>query len=164
MESREYLGFVVFEDGTIYKNGSAVTLYKNKKGYLFLSIKVNDVWTSIMHHRVVAGAFLGEIPEGYEVNHIDCIRDNNHISNLEYVTRKYNREYSYSQGNRDVSGVLNANCKYTEDTITLICKRLENKDYKSIPKLAKELGVNEQTIYAIKNKRQWTNISTDFNF
>lgn len=164
MESREYCGFIVFEDGTLYKNGHLVNLYKNKKGYLFLSIKVNGKWTSIMHHRVVAAAFLGEIPDGYEVNHIDCIRDNNCISNLEYVTRRYNREYSYAHGCRDVTGILNANCKYTEEMIIEICQRLENKDYKSIPKLAKELCVNEQTIYAIKNKRQWTNISADFDF
>jgi hypothetical protein len=41
-------------------------------------------------HRVVAETFLGEISDGYEVNHIDEDKSNNNLSNLELVTRSEN--------------------------------------------------------------------------
>lgn len=41
-------------------------------------------------HRLVATAFLGEIPEGYVVDHIDHNRSNNAISNLRYLPKPIN--------------------------------------------------------------------------
>ncbi len=36
-------------------------------------------------------AFNGAIPEGYEVDHIDRVRDNNNLSNLQLLAVKENR-------------------------------------------------------------------------
>jgi hypothetical protein len=65
-----------------------------------------DLWsfgkrrqTSI--HRVVAGAFLGIPVDGMEVNHKDGNKLNNHVSNLEWVTRSENEQHS-----REVLGNL----------------------------------------------------------
>jgi hypothetical protein len=41
-------------------------------------------------HVLVAKAFIGDIPKGYEVNHIDKNRANNHVSNLEIVSHRAN--------------------------------------------------------------------------
>lgn len=41
-------------------------------------------------HRLVWELFKGEIPEGYEINHIDGNKANNKLSNLELVTRQEN--------------------------------------------------------------------------
>ena len=41
-------------------------------------------------HSIVARAFLGERPEGMEVDHVDGNRANNAASNLEYVTHREN--------------------------------------------------------------------------
>jgi hypothetical protein len=38
-------------------------------------------------HRVVAECYLGLCPVGYEVDHIDGNKINNHISNLQYLTK-----------------------------------------------------------------------------
>ena len=65
-----------------------------------------DLWsfgkrrqTSI--HRVVAGAFLGIPVDGMEVNHKDGNKLNNHVSNLEWVTKSENEQHS-----REVLGNL----------------------------------------------------------
>ena len=45
-------------------------------------------------HRVVAGAFLGIPIEDMEVNHKDGDKTNNHVSNLEWVTKSENEKHS----------------------------------------------------------------------
>ena len=44
-------------------------------------------------HRLVALAFIGEPPQGTEVNHKDENKRNNHANNLEYTTRWQNLKY-----------------------------------------------------------------------
>ena len=41
-------------------------------------------------HRLVWEAFNGPIPDGYEIDHINTIRDDNQLSNLRVVTHKEN--------------------------------------------------------------------------
>ena len=49
-------------------------------------------------HRLVASAFLGQPPsaEQWQVNHLDCCRSNNHLSNLEYATPRQNVQHSWA--------------------------------------------------------------------
>lgn len=49
-------------------------------------------------HRVVVSAFVGEIPKGMDVNHINGIKTDNRISNLEICTRKQNIHHSMRMG------------------------------------------------------------------
>ncbi len=49
-----------------------------------------DIRKSFLVHRVVAETFLGPIPEGYHVDHIDNNIHNNDISNLQFLTPEEN--------------------------------------------------------------------------
>ena len=65
-------------------------------GYLTFScrnVKLNKR-LSLLHHRVYWEAFRGKIPPGMVINHIDGIRHNNTLSNLEVVTQKENVRHS----------------------------------------------------------------------
>lgn len=46
-------------------------------------------------HRLVAEAFIGEIQNGYQVDHIDCNRTCNHVNNLRYIPVSDNVTRSY---------------------------------------------------------------------
>lgn len=58
-----------------------IRLFKEGKGKHFLV------------HRLVYEAFKGEIPEGFEVNHLDECKDNNSINNLNLLTHIENNKW-----------------------------------------------------------------------
>lgn len=55
-------------------------------GYLLVWAKIGDV----MVHRMVYETFVNEIPQGYEIDHINTIRDDNRLENLRLCTHKEN--------------------------------------------------------------------------
>lgn len=46
-------------------------------------------------HRLVADAFIGKSEDEQEVNHIDWVKNNNKLDNLEYCTRSENMLHAY---------------------------------------------------------------------
>lgn len=63
---------------------------KHKNGYYAVGLFKNNIHKTYKVHRLVWLTFKGEIPEGYEINHIDENKQNNCLSNLEYVTPSEN--------------------------------------------------------------------------
>jgi len=56
-------------------------------------------------HTIVAYAFLGKRPLGFDINHIDGNKKNNNVTNLEYCTRSENcKQACNEQGLRDLRG------------------------------------------------------------
>ena len=74
-------------NGQIYNNREKKYLpqYKNKDGYLCCSMDGKGQRV----HRVILEHFKGK-PSGLECDHIDGVRDNNNLFNLEWVTHKEN--------------------------------------------------------------------------
>lgn len=93
IEKHPKLNVWVREDGCIYLPQSRgypphwTFGSRNSKGYLTVSIKGR----SYLVHRLVAEAYFGEIPEGYEIDHISRQRDSNQVWNLRIVTRRENQ-------------------------------------------------------------------------
>lgn len=66
---------------------------KKKTGYLYTNIYWGKKITeraSLRIHRVVYETFVGIIPEGFVVDHINNIKDDNRLENLQLLTPKDN--------------------------------------------------------------------------
>lgn len=59
----------------------------------YCSTAINGITHRV--HKLVMLAFVGPYPDGMEVNHINGVRTDNRLCNLEYVTRSQNRLHQY---------------------------------------------------------------------
>ncbi len=65
----------------------------HKHGYLHIALRKNGIKKNKLVHRLVAEAFLPNPNNFLEVNHLDEIKDNNELSNLEWCDTMYNVNY-----------------------------------------------------------------------
>lgn len=65
----------------------------NVRGYLNVVLCKNGKKKNYKVHRLVLEAFRGAIPAGMEINHLDEVKTNNWLSNLEPCTRKENNNF-----------------------------------------------------------------------
>lgn len=68
--------------GNVRKNGVIINNRINNSGYY--------TCCHFLIHRLVAEYFIGNIPDGYVVDHIDGNKLNNHVNNLKICTQKDN--------------------------------------------------------------------------
>lgn len=67
--------------------------YENHKGYLKIGLQKDGASHKHRVHRLVAQAFIPNPDNLPEVNHIDGNKQNNSVTNLEWVDGKTNREH-----------------------------------------------------------------------
>lgn len=79
----------------IRKAGGKILSPKLKNnGYLEVNLSKKSKYV----HRLVAEAWLGEIPKGFNVNHKDGDKSNNNVLNLEIVTYSQNSKHAFGKG------------------------------------------------------------------
>lgn len=94
---KEYPLYSVSTMGRVKKNSDNKILSPSKKpnGYLQINLFTNDGRRKKEYvHRLVAITFVPNENRLPEVNHIDGVRDNNQVSNLEWVTHDENMKKS----------------------------------------------------------------------
>lgn len=88
------------------KSGSVLKGSPNGGGYLSVGLRRNGQSFSRRIHCLVAEAFIGPRPEGLYINHKDGDKQNNDVSNLEYVTPGENVIHALDLGLRKKGKVL----------------------------------------------------------
>lgn len=87
------LGRVKSLGNTKNKKDKIIKPVKNNKGYLRVTLHKSNVITRMYVHRLVAIAFIPNINNYPQINHIDENKLNNCVDNLEWCTNKYNCNY-----------------------------------------------------------------------
>lgn len=149
-KSIKWYGYSFLDNGTVLNKDGTVKKFKyNKKGYPFTNFYIEGKCKSFLVHKLFAMLYLGECPEGKEVDHIDNNRANTSPSNLRYVTKSENNKKSYESCNRNVKGFNNANNKYDKDTLLNAKKLLDSG--KSYTEVSKITNIGKGTIARIAN-------------
>lgn len=141
-------------NGSISWVGKELKGYEAKDGYVSVCLHCGDTQRNFLLHILVAKAFLGPCPEGKEVNHIDGVKRNCAISNLEYVTRKENHEHAVKLGLK-AFGSHHGRAKLSEDDVIAIRKA---DGIISQSKLAKKYGVTAGLIANVMRGTTWRHL------
>ena len=71
-----------------------MAIINKDNGYKYVTLSKNGKRHNHYVHRLVAEAFMGDIPNGYVINHLDYDRTNNNVENLEITTQLGNIDHS----------------------------------------------------------------------
>lgn len=79
------------------KRGKFLSLDTKRAGYKQVGLMVDGIRKKKLVHRLVAIAFIPNLYDKPEVNHIDEVTSNNHVSNLNWMTSQENVEHSLTR-------------------------------------------------------------------
>ena len=72
--------------------------YVDKDGYLRVELNHKGKAGKFYVHRLVGFLFIPNPEEKPQINHINCIKDDNRVENLEWVTVQENRTHAIKNG------------------------------------------------------------------
>lgn len=105
-------------------------------------------------HRLVAECYIGEIPEGYCVNHKDGNKLNNRAENLEIVTYKENSQHALRMGLRvGDSGEKNSMAKLSDERATHLIRDLQAG--MTNDEAGEKYKLHARYVSLIRHKRRW---------
>lgn len=137
-------------------NEKLLKLCSDKAGYMIVCLSKEGTHQTLKVHRLVANAFIPNPNEKKEVNHINGIKWDNRLENLEWNTTSENQKHAYSIGlNKGANGQRHGMSKLTDSQVKLI--KLELGIVKS-GELAKKYNVSQATISYIKSGKWWKHI------
>jgi hypothetical protein len=124
-----------------------------KHGYICVDlVKDTKVYRKLIH-RIVATAFLPNPENKPQVNHINGIKSDNNLNNLEWNTHSENQKHSIKIGLRSAKGIKNSQSKLTEDDIRQI-RKLDLK----YAEIAKMFNIGVPNVCSIKKNKTWTHV------
>lgn len=148
-----------------WRKGKICKQSKSNLGYMTVGFTVNNVKVSKYVHRLVAEAFIDNINDYPQVNHIDGDKTNNRVDNLEWCTNSQNHTHASKNGLNKLhlhrvaySGEKNGRSLLTKEQVLEIKQKYIPYKY-SAKKLAKEYNVSESCITHILNNTSWKKIS-----
>jgi hypothetical protein len=110
-------------------------------------------------HRLVYEAFVGPIPKGLTINHLDGNRANNHPSNLEIATMREQMIHAYATGlQQRAKGVNRGKVAKLTDLDVLDIRKRYRRHVVTGRMLGKEFGVTAACILSVVNRKRWTHI------
>lgn len=97
---KDYENYQISKDGKVYNKIKQIFMKPNlsKYGYYRVGLTNANGKKIISIHRLVAKAYLPNTLNKPQVNHINGIKSDNRLENLEWATREENMQHAYSNG------------------------------------------------------------------
>lgn len=114
-----------------------------RKGYYLVTLCKNSIVKAYRVHRLVWSAFNGQIPEGLQVNHINEIKTDNRLENLNLMTCKENINYGTGIERRAKKQI---NGKKSKPVLQFTLEGILIKEYPSTKQVERELGFAQGNI------------------
>jgi hypothetical protein len=155
-----YEDYQVDTNGNVWSFKSGVKTAKKPSlrpnGYLSIMLFNNGKYKGYLVHRLIMLTFCGE--SNLQVNHIDGIKTNNNLTNLEYCTASENIRHAFKTGLNKSKGEGNTNSKLTKKDVIEIKTELLNYKKGMIAALGRKYGVSFYTISNIKLGKTWQHV------
>jgi hypothetical protein len=127
----------------------------NKSGYIYRGFHNKGTYRKFKEHRLVANAFIDNPYNKPTVNHINGIKTDNRVENLEWCTYLENKQHAIKTGLTNTKGVKNHFCKLTEEQVLEI---REIGFSKTRTYLGIKYGISSNTVTKIIKKEIWKHI------
>lgn len=139
------------ENGIVY-GVRGKPLHKTcSSGYILAMYGPHSARRYLRAHVIVWESVHGPITPGLVINHINGVKTDNRIANLEMVTESENLRHAFRTGLTSRAGAKNNRAKLTADKVREIRNATENKRTTAV-----RYGVCEKTIQDIRNGHTWT--------
>lgn len=136
------------ENGTRFLKGRVLKQSYNEKGYLKVNIPIDGKFATKKVHRLVAQTFIPNPDSLPEVNHKNCNRADNRVSNLEFCTHQENIAYLNKLGHTAINNAPKS------PVFAINLKTLEVSRFNSQAEASRELGINHGHINSVIKGRR----------
>ena len=153
---------IVYSNGSTRNHkGDVLKPMQPKNQYPYICIRINGSKINKYIHRLVAIAFIPNPYNKQQVNHINGIKNDNRIENLEWCTPSENGLHAYKNNLSNPLNGSKAPWSILDEEKVLAVKRLfrMNKNFHRGNTAAK-LGVNINTIVSIIKNRNWNYLNS----
>ena len=152
-----YEGLYEISDiGNVKNRHSSLLSERIKKGYNTCRLSKNGIYKEYSIHRLVASAFIPNCKNKPQVNHINGIKSDNRVVNLEWCTISENTKHAHSLGLiKKRRGEQIKNSILTEQDVLNIRKNINisSVDKRNLSIIYK---VSYSTIDDVIARRRWT--------
>ena len=130
----------------------------NKFGYIKYVFYDNyRTRITMFAHRIVAAEFIRDISPGEEVDHLNMVRWDNRVSNLDVVSRLINMQRSHNSGARNTArGSRQHLSVITNETAVEIRRRSALGEFQNA--IARDLGISNSIVNRVVLRRTWTHV------